>query len=70
MPNPQQAASESDTWCVGDKDLAFFKYHGEGSGETQGAGPWELLMQKEIPNCLIYTAWRRVLPVSCTTRVG
>jgi hypothetical protein len=29
----------------------------------QGASPWEILMEKEIPNCIKYQAWRRLLPV-------
>jgi len=51
-----------DNWYVGEKDLAFFQYHGEGTGATQGASPWEILMEKEIPNCIKYQAWRRLLP--------
>ena len=71
MPNTsQESVTEPDNWYVGDKDLAFFKYHGEGTGETQGAGPWEILMQKEVPNSLIYTAWRRVLQVRLSTAVA
>mmetsp|Transcript_37023 Transcript_37023/g.82299 ORF Transcript_37023/g.82299 Transcript_37023/m.82299 type:complete len:474 (+) Transcript_37023:167-1588(+) len=54
--------ADKDNWYVTEKDLAFFQYHGEGSGALQGAGPWELLMEKDITNTLKYTSWRRVLP--------
>ena len=69
MPTSCQATREPDTWYIGDKDLEFFKYHGEGSGATPGASAWELLMEKEIPNCIKYTSWRRVLPVGTSTGV-
>ncbi|KAG1674613.1 hypothetical protein FOA52_001862 [Chlamydomonas sp. UWO 241] len=56
------SSSADEDWYVTEKDLAFFQYHGEGDGGTQGAGPWELMMEKEIPGTLKYTGWRRVLP--------
>eukprot|EP00983_Pelagomonas_calceolata_P060736 1146502-Pelagomonas_calceolata.AAC.2 len=31
--------------------------------EVPGASPWEEMMDKEIPNTLKYTSWRRTLPV-------
>uniref|UniRef100_A0A7R9V0B3 START domain-containing protein n=1 Tax=Chlamydomonas euryale TaxID=1486919 RepID=A0A7R9V0B3_9CHLO len=62
VPNEQCSVSPCDDWYVTEKDLAFFQYHGEGEGGTQGAGPWEPMMDKEMPNQLKYTAWRRVLP--------
>lgn len=53
---------EEDSWYVTSSDLEFFRYHAEGTGATSGASPWELLMEKEIPNVLRYRAWRRLLP--------
>lgn len=47
---------------VTEKDLAFFQYHAEQSGPCDGASRWELMMNKEIPNCVKYKAWRRTLP--------
>lgn len=47
---------------VGEKDLAFFKYHAIKDGETQGASQWEVMFDKDIPNVIRYTAWRRTLP--------
>lgn len=55
-------ASFNDNWYVTEKDLGFFQYHAEGTGATQGAGPWEIMMEKTIPNVMTYIAWRRVLP--------
>ena len=60
----QALSSSDDNWYVTAKDLAFFRYHGEGSGATQGASPWEVMMEKVVPDQMTYTAWRRVLPVS------
>lgn len=48
---------------VTQKDLAFFQYHVEEEGEVPGASAWEMMMDKEIPNSVKYTAWRRTLPV-------
>ncbi|KAG1674600.1 hypothetical protein FOA52_001849 [Chlamydomonas sp. UWO 241] len=59
--NDSTSTSDKD-WYVTDKDLAFFQNHVEGDGDTQGAGPWELMMKKEIPGMVLYTAWRRGLP--------
>lgn len=57
------AACMNECRYVTDKDLAFFQYHAEGSGEVQGAGAWEILMQREIPGVIKYICWRRMLPV-------
>ena len=56
------ALTDDESWYVTSSDLDFFRYHAEGSGATSGASPWEVLMEKEIPNVLRYTAWRRLLP--------
>lgn len=51
---------DSDNWYVTQKDLAFFQYHADG-GECPGASAWELMMEKDVPNVVKYTAWRRTL---------
>lgn len=60
-----EAASSSaraDNWYVGEKDLAFFKYHAIQGGPVTGASPWQLMMQKDVPGLVRYTSWRRSLP--------
>jgi len=47
---------------VNDKDLAFFKYHAVEDGACEGASPWQLMMNKDIPGFVKYTSWRRTLP--------
>ncbi|GFR41128.1 hypothetical protein Agub_g1776 [Astrephomene gubernaculifera] len=56
-----KSTRDADHWYVTQKDLAFFRYHAEENGDCPGASAWEVLMEKEIPNCLKYTAWRRTL---------
>ncbi|GIL73265.1 hypothetical protein Vretimale_4865 [Volvox reticuliferus] len=56
-----KSTRDADNWYVTQKDLAFFQYHMEQDGECPGATSWELMMEKEIPNVLKYTAWRRTL---------
>lgn len=51
-----------DNWYVGEKDLAFFKYHAVEDGETEGATPWEKMMDKDVKGFVKYTSWRRTLP--------
>jgi len=51
-----------DNWYVTAKDLAFYKHHALGKGELEGAGPWELMMEKEVDGVTKYTAYRRTLP--------
>jgi hypothetical protein len=51
-----------DAWYVGEKDLAFFKYHAVDSGPCEGASDWQLMMDKDIPGFVRYTSWRRTLP--------
>lgn len=53
------------------KDFDFFKRSIEDEGPGQpvqqqcasGAGPWEQMMDREIPGVVKYTAWRRTLAV-------
>uniref|UniRef100_A0A7S3QP56 START domain-containing protein n=1 Tax=Dunaliella tertiolecta TaxID=3047 RepID=A0A7S3QP56_DUNTE len=59
--NPEPT-SENDDWYVTRKDLHFFQRNGEQDAEVPGASPWEEMMDKEIPNTLKYTSWRRTLP--------
>jgi hypothetical protein len=47
---------------VGDKDLAFFKYHAVQGGPCEGASPWQLMMTKDMPGFVRYQSWRRSLP--------
>jgi hypothetical protein len=47
---------------VGEKDLAFFKYHAIEGGPCQGASEWQQMMQKDIPGFVRYQSWRRTLP--------
>jgi hypothetical protein len=47
---------------VGEKDLAFFKYHAVEGGACQGASDWQLMMDKDVPGFVRYTSWRRTLP--------
>lgn len=56
------SASSASSWYVTEKDLAFFKYHAVEDGPTAGAGKWEIMLDKELPNVLRYQAWRRTLP--------
>eukprot|EP00882_Tetradesmus_deserticola_P000445 GHRQ01000489.1.p1 GENE.GHRQ01000489.1~~GHRQ01000489.1.p1 ORF type:complete len:484 (+),score=163.37 GHRQ01000489.1:1183-2634(+) len=64
----QQAADEPassdrmDNWYVGEKDLAFFKYHAVEDGACEGASAWEQMMDKDVPGFVRYTSWRRTLP--------
>lgn len=58
-----EATSERiDNWHVGEKDLAFFRYHGLEQGPLEGASEWALMMQRDIPGLVQYTSWRRTLP--------
>ncbi|KAL6754172.1 hypothetical protein V8C86DRAFT_2710480 [Haematococcus lacustris] len=50
-----------NTWYVTEKDLAFFQYHAESGGPAPGASSWEIMMEREIPFIIKYTAWRRTL---------
>ena len=45
-----------------EKELAFFKHRAIDGGEEPGTGAWELMMDKDLPHRLRYTAWRRTLP--------
>lgn len=47
---------------MGEKDLAFFKYHAVDDGPTEGASAWEKTMEKDIKSFIKYTSWRRTLP--------
>jgi hypothetical protein len=47
---------------VGEKDLAFFKYHAVEGGACQGASDWQMMMDKDVPGFVRYTSWRRTLP--------
>lgn len=58
---PGASAEKEDSWYVTEKDLAFFQYCVEQEGVVKGAGPWEQILHKDIPNVLRYTAWRRSL---------
>ncbi|KAF8067289.1 RRP45A [Scenedesmus sp. PABB004] len=51
-----------DSWYVGEKDLAFFRYHALEDGPCEGAGPWEPMMSRDVPGLVRYASWRRVLP--------
>lgn len=51
---------------VGEKDLAFFKYHAMDAGACPGASAWEVMFQKDLPGFVRYTAWRRILPSGIT----
>jgi hypothetical protein len=46
---------------VGEKDLAFFKYHAVEGGPCAGASDWQLMMDKDVPGFVRYTSWRRTL---------
>jgi hypothetical protein len=60
---PEAATPERmDAWYVGEKDLAFFKYHAVEGGPCQGASEWQQMMQKDIPGFVRYQSWRRTLP--------
>ncbi|GLC44317.1 hypothetical protein PLESTB_000482700 [Pleodorina starrii] len=56
-----KSTRDPDNWYVTQKDLAFFQYHMEQDGDCPGASPWELMMEKDIPHVMKYTAWRRTL---------
>lgn len=47
---------------VGDKDLAFFKYHAVEGGPCEGASEWQPMMTKDLPGFVRYSSWRRTLP--------
>ena len=51
---------EDDSWYVNSTDLQFYK----DKIEIDQAGGWQLMMEKEVPNLMLYKAWRRTLPVS------
>ena len=51
--------ADSVQWCVGEADLTFFRDRTQDAGVT--AGPWEKILEKEIPGQLKYVAWRRSL---------
>lgn len=53
-------------WYITQDDLGFFKYTAEQDGEVPGAGAWEQMMDKDIPNQIKYTSFRRTLPVSAS----
>ncbi|KAG2500075.1 hypothetical protein HYH03_002352 [Edaphochlamys debaryana] len=52
---------DADNWYVTQKDLAFFQYHMEANGDCPGASAWEVMMEKDLPGLVRYTAWRRTL---------
>ncbi|KAI8467899.1 MAG: hypothetical protein J3K34DRAFT_386657 [Monoraphidium minutum] len=57
-----ECSSSSAEWYVTEKDLAFFEYHAVQNGPCDGATPWELMFDKDVPNFVRYRAWRRTLP--------
>ncbi|KAG2450137.1 hypothetical protein HYH02_000240 [Chlamydomonas schloesseri] len=56
-----KSTRDADNWYVTQKDLAFFQYHMEQGGVSEGASPWEVMMEKEVPNLIKYVAYRRTL---------
>lgn len=48
--------------CVTEEDLQFFKSRTEGE---LGAAGWKSICEKELSGELTYSAWFRILPVSC-----
>lgn len=64
---PQQAPTglvqvdSGREWYVTGDDLGFFKYTAEQDGEVPGASAWEQMMDKDLPNQIKYTSWRRTL---------
>lgn len=45
----------------------------EQGGVSEGASPWEVLMEKEVPNLIKYVAYRRTLKVGrwgCASETG
>lgn len=56
-----EVKDKEDSWYVTEKDLAFFQYCAEENGVVKGAGNWEQMIYKDIPNVIRYTAWRRTL---------
>lgn len=47
---------------ITEKDLAFFNHHALDGGACEGASPWEVTLDKDVPGLVRYTAWRRTLP--------
>jgi hypothetical protein len=74
LPDTYYGAHPDPNWdrvISAEKELAFFKSRyadddeqrgAGGGGASNGAGPWELMMDKDLPGKLKYTAWRRTLP--------
>jgi len=62
LPNSETAVARSaptDSWCVTEEDLQFFKSRTEGE---LGAAGWKSICEKELSGELTYSAWFRILP--------
>jgi hypothetical protein len=57
----EASPERKDDWYVGEKDVAFFKYHAVEGGPCTGASEWQLMMDKDVPGFVRYTSWRRTL---------
>lgn len=55
-------AAVRDSWHVTEKDLAFFQQRAESDAPLPGASEWQIVLDKDVPNFVRYTAWRRTLP--------
>jgi hypothetical protein len=51
---------------VDERDLAYFEANALANAPLEGASPWELMFDKDVPGFVRYTAWRRTLPCGKT----
>eukprot|EP00201_Polytomella_parva_P022640 CAMPEP_0175046940 /NCGR_PEP_ID=MMETSP0052_2-20121109/5312_1 /TAXON_ID=51329 ORGANISM="Polytomella parva, Strain SAG 63-3" /NCGR_SAMPLE_ID=MMETSP0052_2 /ASSEMBLY_ACC=CAM_ASM_000194 /LENGTH=148 /DNA_ID=CAMNT_0016310747 /DNA_START=356 /DNA_END=798 /DNA_ORIENTATION=+ len=58
-PPPPPPIPEVDDWPVTREDLAAFKSTLAEITPAPGASAWDLILDKEIPHSIRYTAWRR-----------
>lgn len=56
----QRAEDDGKAWHIDEHDLEFFRSRVE-RGEVQNAGPWETMLEKDIPGALKYHSQRRML---------
>lgn len=60
QPTHLQAAGG---WYIGEEALQEYRRRVEEKCEMPGAGPWQPLLEKDVPNTIRFTALRRSLPV-------
>jgi fluoride ion exporter CrcB/FEX len=61
IPVVQRAGSVTKAWYIDEGDLKFFRSRVEQEGGVLNAGPFETMIEKDIPGLLKYQSQRRML---------